>query len=385
MQDPEPPPARGLVHLDHAATSRPKAPGVAAAVARWYAEVGVGPDRGDGALVAEARRVVDAARQRVGRLCGRSADRIAFTSGATESLHLLFTALLRDGDRVVTTATEHSSVARPLARHRDSGAGTVDIVPCDPHGRVDPGDVERALRAAPTRLLAINHASNVTGAVQDAAALLALARAHGALSLLDASQTAGVLPLDQLDPDALVASAHKSLLGPPGLGFLALRDGLEPPPPKPGGSGSSRALERHPHRMPASFEAGTPNTPAIYGLDAALGWLQGDARRPPLAEQLARLDAFVDESRAAVAGLRVLHPPRGTVRLPVVSLVLPDLDPAEVGALLDLAGVHVRTGHHCAPWIHQHLGTQSGGTVRVSPGPFVTAAELSRAAAALAP
>jgi selenocysteine lyase/cysteine desulfurase len=198
--------------------------------------------------------------------------------------------------------------------------------------------------------------------------------------LLDASQTAGHCPID-VGADAIACSAHKALLGPPGLGVLACRDGLPMRSAKQGGTGSSRALDQHPTEWPTAFEAGTPNTPAIYGLDAALALATKS-------QQSARLDA----SLAALAELQarierdsrfVVFAPRGP-RMPVLSFVRRDLDPSELAAILDAADVHVRAGHHCAPWIHRFLGSELAGTVRVSPGPEITADDILRVSEALA-
>ncbi len=287
-------------------------------------------------------------------------------------------ALLRPGDAVLTTAWEHSSVVRPLLALQHERDLRLAVLPPDAGLGIGVDAVRAALAARP-RLLVFSHASNVTGAVADAAAFCALARAQGTLTVLDASQTAGVLPLD-VGADVLVGSAHKSLLGPPGLGFVAARPDLDLPPQKQGGTGSSRALAEHPTTWPAAFEAGTPNTPAILGLGEALRWLDGREPATDLGHGLDSIDELAE--LLASQGHRVLRP--AGPRLPVLSFVPAGLDPAEAGLLLDQAGIHVRTGFHCAPWLHAHLDTERGGTVRISPGPFVTAAEVRAAAAALA-
>lgn len=367
-----------MIYLDHAATSHPKPEPVLQAVVRWYRELGVSADRGDSRRCAEVAAGVRAARTGVGRLCGMPADRVAFTSGATEALNLFLRAFLRPGDRVLTTAFEHSSVARPLvALQRERGL-QLEVLPPGADGGLGADTVRAALDAFRPRLLAFTHASNVTGLVLDAAALCELARARGCRTLLDASQTAGVLPL-AVGADAVVASCHKSLLAPPGLGFLAAGAELALPAQKQGGTGSSRALTEHPAEWPTAFEAGTPNTPAILGLAAALRWLAETG--PPRQAGLDLVDALAEDLRAR--GCRLLQPPPDAERLPILSFLHPSLDPAEVGLLLDSAGIHVRTGYHCAPWLHAHLGTASGGTVRVSPGPGITADDIRAVSAAL--
>ncbi len=374
-----------MIYLDHAATSFPKPAAVLAAVERWFREVGVSPARGDSKLCAAADTIVRGARAAVGALCRVPPARVAFTSGATESTNAFLRGLLRPGDAVLTTAAEHSAVARTLRALRAERAIETTVVAVDPYGRVDPADIERELAGRGYRLLAFNHASNVTGAVQDGVTLCRLAQAAGALTFVDASQTAGSFPLVDLRADAFAASAHKSLLAPPGLGFLATRDGLDLRPTKQGGTGSSRALDEHPDAWPIGFEPGTPNMPAIAGLGAALAEQAGDAAEQHRRRAVAHLDGLRTELSSRLgAGIRWQSPQHGA-RVPILSFTLDQLDPAEAGVILDAAGIHVRTGFHCAPWIHACLGTSAGGTIRVSPGPFVTGAEVMAVARVLAP
>jgi cysteine desulfurase/selenocysteine lyase len=373
---------RGDVYLDFAATSWPKPEAVLDAVDAWYREAGVSASRGDSARSQLVARAVHGTRERMARLCGVPTDRVAFTSGATDALHLALHGILRPGDRVVTTATEHSSVVRPLVELREPLGLDVRVVPCDATGTVDPADIERAVRERPTRLVAMNHASNVTGAVQDADACARIAHGQGALLLLDASQTAGARPLT-VGADLIAASAHKALLGPPGLGFLAAGEDVELTPIRFGGTGSSAALDRHPRAWPTAFEAGTPNTPAILGLGAALDWSASGARAA-LDEAAATAASALRAALAELEGVRVIPAPKATP-LPIVSFVHEALDPAEIGVLLDEAGIVCRTGFHCAPWIHEALGTRAGGTVRLSAGPWVAEDAPRRVVAALAP
>src|SRR5690606_37148009 len=242
---------RVMLYLDHAATSWPKPPEVPAAVADWFTSIGVSPDRGDGERCHRAAALTAEVRAGVAALCGVRAERVVFTSGATESANLFLRGFLAPGDRVVATAAEHSAIARPLRALGRTLDIECEVVPVDGAGYVAVDAVERALRRRATRLLAVNHASNVTGAVQDVAALVGVAHAHGCTVLLDASQSAGVLPLAGLGADVILGSAHKSLLGPPGLGFLAVRDGIALRPAKQGGTGSSLALDEQPETWPA--------------------------------------------------------------------------------------------------------------------------------------
>ena len=365
-----------MIYLDHAATSWPKPEPVLEAMRCWYEELGVSAGRGDSERCAAVSRVVSETRRRLGERCGVTADHVSFTSGATESLNLFLRGVLRRGDRVLTTALEHSSVVRPLNALREQLALHVDVIAPGDDGQL--GDAEERLAAGDYRLFVFSHAGNVLGQVLPAAELCAVARANGCLSLVDASQTAGLISMD-VGADAVAASAHKSLLGPPGLGFLAVRPGTPLQICKQGGTGSAHALDQHPETWPEAMEAGTPNTPAIFGLDAALRWREGQR-----ADSLEAGLALVDQLRAALSTRAQLLGPAAGPRVPILSFTLPDLDPAEVGVVLAEAGVHVRTGFHCAPWLHAHLGTAASGTVRVSPGPFNTADDIDRLVEALA-
>lgn len=365
-------------YLDHAATSHPKPPSVLQAMAHWFEHFGVSADRGDSTLSRRVAERLAALRRGIGQLVGVAGERVAFVSGATEGLNLALRALLRPGDRVVTTAFEHSSMARPLRALAAARQLTLDVLPPAANGGLDADCLRAALRA-PARLLAFTHASNVTGAVLDAAAFTTIARDHGTLSLLDACQTAGLLPID-VGADVVVASGHKALQGPPGTGFVSCRPGLDLLPQKQGGSGGSLALDQHPTAWPRAFEAGTPNTPALFGLAAALDRLQDHPPAQNLRRALARLDELC-VGLDGTPGLRLLRPPGA--RVPILSLVHDTFDAAELGAVLDGAGVVARSGFHCAPWLHGHLGTNTAGTLRLSPGPDTDAGAIAAAVAAL--
>lgn len=369
-----------MIYLDHAATSYPKPPGVLAAITDWYANLGVSADRGDSQRTQVVRQRVATCRAALGRLLGLPAARVAFTSGATEALNLALRAMLRPEDTVLTTVFEHAAVVRPLLALAAERRLRIEVVGATADGDLD---LERALTSLADRrpaLFVFGHASNVTGARFDAAALVAAARHHGVRTMLDASQTVGLFDV-AVGADVIVGSAHKSLLGPPGLGFLGVRDGLELPTQKQGGTGNSRALAVMPAEWPAAFEPGTPNTPAILGLGAALDHLAavGLATQRELA--LARA-AELRHGLAALPGIRLLPTP--AQRTPVVSFVPRDLDVAELGALFDAAGIHVRTGFHCAPWVHEAFGTAATGTVRLSPGASTSAADVQAALAVVA-
>jgi selenocysteine lyase/cysteine desulfurase len=308
-------------------------------------------------------------------MTGTVAAQVAFVSGATEGLNLVLRAVLDRGARVLTTRFEHSSVVRPLLALADERNLSLGIVGPEPDGAPASAGVVDRIAAERPAVVVFTHASNVTGGCFDARSICAAARACGAVSVLDASQTAGLLPLD-VGADVVVASGHKALGGPPGIGFVAVREGLVLAPQKQGGTGSSRALERHPVEWPGAFEAGTPNTPAIFGLAAALAWVDENGPDVLLAASLRALDRLIQGLQALPA---VRFVPVGTIeRVPVISFVHEHYDPVELGSVLAGAGIHVRAGFHCAPWLHAEIGTGAAGTVRISTGPMTTDDDCDR-------
>jgi len=374
-----------VIYLDNAATSFPKAPGVSEAMVRALAEAGGNPGRSGHALALAAQGVVNDARLRLAAFLGApDPARVIFTSGATEALDLALFGLLRPGDRVVTTSMEHNAVARPLAALADRGV-VVERIACAPDGALDLGDLERALQAGPTRLVAMVHASNVCGTILPAAQAARLAHRHGALLLLDAAQTAGALPLDvrQLEVDLLAVPGHKGLLGPPGVGALYVGAGVTLAPLRHGGTGVRSEEERMPEGLPEGLEAGTPNTVGLAGLAAALRHLSGRGVADVRAHEQALTARLMGRLRE-IPGLR-LHGPGDALRqVATLSITLDGWEPHDLAAVLESAfGLAVRAGLHCAPWAHRTLGTAPAGTVRLSAGPSTTEDQVDQAAAAL--
>ena len=377
-----PPPAPPRRYLDNAATSWPKPPEVHAAWERAARETGAAAGRAAYASAVEAGAIRHRARLAVARLLGADPARVALPAGGTLALNVAIRGLVRPGDRVIATAADHNATLRPLHALARRGAIALDVVPCDGVGRVDPAAVAAAWRPD-TRLVVCTHASNVTGAVQDAAAIGALVREREGILVLDAAQTLGQLPCDvaSCGADVVCAPAHKWLLAPSGTALLWARAGIEPEPLVLGGTGTaSESLD-----MPAAFadrlEAGTGDVPALAGLAAAVAWLE----REGIDAVRARCR---DLARDCAAGLREI---RGVAVFaaddgpPIVSFTVAGHDPAEVAAILEqAAGVEVRSGYHCAALVHAALGTRAGGTVRASFGPFNTAADVAAVVAGVA-
>ncbi|MFM7249696.1 MAG: aminotransferase class V-fold PLP-dependent enzyme [Planctomycetaceae bacterium] len=353
-------------YLDHAATSWPKPEEVVAAVVTAIRDVGAAAGRGTHASARRADAIRAAARAGAAGIAGADPARVALVPGATVGLNLAIRGIVEPGWRVVATAADHNATLRPLEALAASGAIRLEIVPCDAQARVDPDDVARACRAG-ARLVVFSHASNVTGTLQDADAIVRAARGSGALSIVDAAQTAGVVPLPA-EADIVVAPAHKWLQGPQGAAFVAVRDGVEPRPLVFGGTGGASDSLAMPAALCDRLEAGTPDLGALAGAAAAAGWLA----RHGMAEVAAHgrgLAAACRTALEAVGGVRVLGD--GGAGPPIVAFTVEGYDPADVAALVEqIGGIEARAGWHCAALVHRCLGTAGGGCVRVGFGPF---------------
>jgi cysteine desulfurase family protein len=375
------------LYLDNAATSFPKPETVYTAIDDFNRRLGAAAGRGAYGSAVEASEIVRRCRRNLAALFNaESPDRFAFAFNGTDALNLALHGLLKPGDHVVTTTVEHNSVLRPLRALGDRGVD-VTYVECDEAGRVSADAVREALRPH-TRLVAVTHASNVTGAIQPVVQIAELARSVGALTLLDAAQTAGHLPIDlrALPVDLLAMSGHKGLMGPLGTGVLYVRPGIEEQLAtiRQGGTGTSSEDDRQPSSMPTRFEAGNLNLVGLAGLEAATRWVQeagiGQLRRHEQELTLKLLAGLRELSRVKVFGPAVVDD-----RIGVVSLIADDWLPHELAAVLDAEfGIEVRAGLHCAPRIHERLGVlRSGGTLRISTGAFTTSDQIDALLAAL--
>jgi cysteine desulfurase/selenocysteine lyase len=372
------------IYLDNAATSYPKPPGVTEAVERALRDEGAAEGRSTTRAAQRVHDVVARCRERAARLLGAERpERIIFTFNGTDSLNLALHGLLRPGDHAVTSTVEHNSVLRPLRNLRDRGV-EVSYVAGDREGRVNPDDVQRSLQKN-TRLVALVHASNVTGTIQLIDRVGEMARAAGAFFLVDAAQTAGHLPIDvsRSPIDLLAAPGHKGLLGPLGTGILYLGPGVEShlASSRQGGTGSNSEDDLQPERLPDKYESGNHNVPGLFGLEAALAWIE-ERTIVELRRHERELTQQLWEALAAIKGLRVYGPRSADDRVGVVSVTLDGFDSHELATILDTSfGIETRAGLHCAPGMHRALGTfDNGGTLRLSVGPFTTAADVHAAA-----
>lgn len=372
-----------MIYFDNAATTAQKPPEVAEAVARAINGFG-GVGRGAHEASLDAGAAVFQTRERIARLLGAAdASRVAFTCNATEALNSAIAGLLRPGEHAITTAASHNSVLRPLYRKQDEHQCGLSVVPINANGSLDYDQFEAAFQPG-TRLAVVTHASNLTGDIYDIARIARICHKHGALLLVDAAQTAGFIPINMMrDAIDLVAfTGHKSLYGPQGTGGLAVAEGVEVPPFKVGGTGAHSYDRRHPACMPESLEAGTLNAHGIAGLGAGLAYLEREGV-DKLAARVRFLTQTFESGVREIPGVQVYG--EGVDRCGIVALNVGDVDAAVISDVLSVEfGVGTRSGAHCAPLMHEALGTQDQGAVRFSFSSFNTGDEVLAGIRALA-
>ena len=366
------------MYLDNAATSYPKPEKVYEAVIHAMREVGASPGRGGYRRSLESGRILFQAREVVASFFSISdSARIIFTHNATGALNLALHGTLVAGDHVVTTSMEHNSLLRPLYELRKNGV-EVSIVPAAADGVVSIEDIRRAVQVN-TRMIAVSHVSNVCGAIQPIKQISELCREIRALFLLDASQSAGYLPInvENLNIDLLAVPGHKGLLGPGGTGVLYAAPHVQLKPVVQGGTGSHSTAEEQPLVMPDGFEAGTHNLPGIAGLQAGIEFISEQGIAAIHQHEFALLYQ-AEQALKDIAGLTIHGPKDPSVRCSVLSFTACGVDSALLAAELDNGfDIAVRAGLHCAPLAHRTLGTLPGGTVRLSPGWFTTSEDIA--------
>ncbi len=371
-------------YFDNAATSWPKPKRVLRGMKHYFTSVGGNPGRSGHRLSVEAGRVVLDAREEAAALFGLSdPSSIVFTKNATEAINTVLYGLFKSGDGVVTTTMEHNSVLRPLMDLKEKGI-VVTIVPADEKGILDPGVLMNAVDDR-TKLVVCTHASNVTGGINDIERIGLLCRARGVFFMVDAAQTAGVLPLDisRLQVDFLAASGHKGLLGPQGTGLLYLRDPGSLRPLTRGGTGSLSDREYQPDFMPDKFESGTVNVIGMAGLAEGIRYVRTRGTTNIHNHEKKLLSVFLEEV-SSNGRIDLYGPLDPGIHTGVLSINIRRLSPSKVGELLDAQfGVLTRIGLHCAPGAHKTLGTFPDGTVRFSWGPFTREKDVMYAAHAL--
>jgi cysteine desulfurase/selenocysteine lyase len=339
--------------------------------------IGANPGRSDHKLARKASLIINETRERIAELFSiPDPQRVIFTCNATEAINLALKGILLPGDHVVTSSVEHNSVIRPLKRLERIGV-RYSQVPCSLHGDLSLRLLKKSLKAK-TKVIILTHASNVTGSIFPIQEVGDFARSKGIIFMVDAAQTAGVLPINvqKMKIDLLACPGHKSLYGPQGTGFLYVANGINLRPLKEGGTGTDSDSDEQPETFPDGFESGTLNSPGIAGLGAGVSFVleQGIA-------QIWKKEKFLTQQLIhglkRIKGVRIFGPLEMGERVPVVSFNIESMDPAEVGFLLDdLYDILIRSGLHCAPHAHRTLGTFPGGTVRVSLGFFNTPEDI---------
>ncbi len=372
-----------MIYLDNAATSFPKPPQVIRAMNDFLERAGGNPGRSGHRLSVEAGRIVYDAREAIAELFGaRDPLRVIFTLNATHALNLALRGTLRAGDRVVTTGIEHNAVMRPLRALEREGVRVV-VVPCARDGSLDLDALRDALRLG-ARLVVVNHASNVVGTILPVAEIARLAHAAGALVLVDAAQTAGVVPIDieAMGIDLLAFTGHKGLYGPPGTGGLVLGERVDAAIIEPlmrGGTGSRSEFEEQPDELPDKFECGTPNGVGIAGLGAGVRFVLERGIETIRADEVELTRALI-EGLSEIPGVTVYGTRDAELQTATVSFTVANRRVSDIGWRLDEEfGVLCRVGLHCAPAAHRTIGTFPEGTVRFASSVFTTLEEIRAA------
>jgi cysteine desulfurase family protein len=377
-----------LIYLDNAATVWPKPESVYRFMVDFYRRAGVNPGRSGFDLCLETGALVDNLRQRLTAFFGGDQDapeRLCFGYNATDALNLIIPGLLSAGDHVITTNLEHNSVLRPINHLVRDGSVEASFLPFDGAGFVDPGYVANAIRPN-TKLVVVNHGSNVIGTIQPVAEIGKVCRERGVLLAIDTAQTAGIVPIDMqaMNIDVLAFTGHKALMGSTGIGGLCVRKHVEIGHVRSGGTGVRSVDPYHLDEYPWRLEFGTPNIVGIAALSAGLDWIEAQGIENIRAHEMHLADRLVNGARE-IQGVRLYCCDTLDNHLPTITLNVEGVEASDVGTMLDVDhDIATRTGLHCAPRVHQQLGTdKSKGGVRFSIGPFNTEEHIDAALKAL--
>lgn len=372
-----------MIYLDSSATSFLKPPQVAEAVFRSFNTIG-NAGRGAHAPTLNASRLIYDTREKLAALFGTpDPSRIAFTCNATEALNIAIHGAIHPGEHVITTACEHNSVLRPLYLKEKEGT-ELTIIPADKKGRIRYDLLESSVKSN-TSAIVLTHASNLSGNVTDLAFVSNFAKKHGLLLIVDASQTAGSMPINvvKMGIDILCFTGHKGLFGPQGTGGLYVREGLTLSPLKSGGSGIHSFDRQHPTDMPTALEAGTLNGHGIAGLNAGLDYILSTGVKNIHAKEISLARRFVN-GISDISDLKLYGDIDAPLRTPIISLNIGNMSSASVSDILwEDYEICVRAGAHCAPLMHKTFGTEKQGAVRFSFSCFNTEAEIDTAIQAM--
>jgi len=376
----------GLIYLDNSATSFPKPQVVYDFMKEFYQSHGVSPGRSGFDKALEAEEVVHSTRKLLTELFnGTDPNHLTFSYNATDSLNRIIQGMISKGDHVITSNLEHNSVLRPLYHRKHEGDIDVTYVPFDTRGYIDPDDVKRAFRKN-TRLVIINHSSNIIGTVQPVAEIGRYCREAGIYFAVDASQSAGAVPIDvkAMNIDLLAFTGHKCLMGPTGIGGSYIGENVPIKCTIFGGTGVRSAHPFHLDEFPYRMEAGTLNTVGVAGLYAGVKWVLGEGIDNIHSHEM-RLWDKLRRGVQAIDGVTTYCADDTENQNPVLSLNIDGWLAGDAGTMLDVDhNIATRTGLQCAPLVHVHLGTDKlHGTVRFSVGPFNTEAEIDTAVEAV--
>ena len=374
------------IYLDNASTTFPKAPNVANAMANYITNYGININRGSYTLAYDVEDIIYTTRQRLNTLfSGHDPSHVTFTQNVTMSLNMVIKGLLKDGDHVLVSSMEHNAVMRPLTQLLDKGI-TFDIIPCDVTGSIEIDAIKSLIRPNTVAIIT-NHASNVCGTIQPIESIGAICKEHDLHFIVDAAQTAGVIPIDvkACHIDALCFTGHKGLLGPQGIGGIILTKEMAQTltPLIAGGTGSFSHLETMPTNMPDAFEAGTLNLPGIIGLNEGLNFIESQGIESIHNHEMALTKTFL-EGLQAIKGIHIIGKQDTRDRTAVISITVDNMDPAAIAYELESTHhIMTRVGLHCAPRAHKTLGTYPEGTVRFSFGYANTYEDVETALSAL--
>ena len=372
-----------MIYLDNAATTMHKPQEVIDAVVEAMSSMGNAGRGAHGAALSASRIIYDTREKLCKMFGGTSPKQVVFTSNSTESLNIAIKGLIEPGDHVVTTMMEHNSVLRPLYELQEKGA-ELTIVKSDSRGVTDYADIEAAIRSD-TKAIVCTNGSNLSGNLVDLKRVGEIAKRHGVMFIVDASQTAGVFPIDvqEMNIDVLCFTGHKSLMGPQGTGGMYVREGLAIRPLKSGGSGVQTYSKTHPTDMPTALEAGTLNGHGIAGLHAALEVIERTGMDHIREKEQDLMWRFY-EGVKDIPGVKVYGDFSSKNRCPIVTLNIGDYDSSEVSdELLTEYNISTRPGAHCAPLMHEALGTVEQGAVRFSFSHYNTEEEVDTAIEAI--
>ena len=372
-----------MIYMDNAATTMHKPQEVIDAVVNAMNSMG-NAGRGASEAALSASRVIYDTRDRLAELFGaEDARRIAFTSNSTESLNIAIKGSLNPGDHVITTVLEHNSVLRPLYEMEKNGV-ELSIIRCDEKGMPDISQMEASIKEN-TKMLICTNGSNLTGNYVDVSVIGKMAHAHGLMFVVDASQTAGVFPINvqEMNIDILCFTGHKGLLAPQGTGGIYVKEGIELRPLKTGGSGIQTYSKEHPVQMPTALEAGTLNGHGIAGLHAALGYLKKEGIDNIRRKEQELMWRFYNGVKD-IPGVKIYGDYSQKERCAIVTLNIGEYDSSEVSdELLMEYNISTRSGGHCAPLMHKALGTVEQGAVRFSFSHYNTEEEVDAAVRAI--